>query len=106
MRRSIVRTRNISRNNPQSDFRSGFPVCARAGSAVIKSAMMVPVSLHLEFLHPLDIGEHRILERVLDFAGAIGVGDAADGVLNGVLWLETENAFDFIGVDVVGAIVG
>src|SRR6266478_8497725 len=130
MRRSMIRTRSISRYRrhrgsecgagessagvppapstafaPTRDFapRSRTPPRLPCGAGT--PGLLFRESLDMEFLHPLYIRELSVGQRVGDFASAICLGDAADGILNCIASLESEDTFDLVRIDVVGAVI-
>src|SRR5437899_7121232 len=103
MRRSITRMRNISRNNRHK--RSPSPSCAEGAGLLREAGGWAVISSHLQFPHSLYVRVKGIVERVGYFSGAIRIGDAADGILQGKAGLKAQHAFDLVRIDVVGAVV-
>src|SRR6266404_4166238 len=104
MRRSMTRMRNISRNKRHK--RPISSACAEeAALSREETGGWAVISLHLQFPHSFYVGVKRIVKRVGYFAGAIGVGDAADGILDGKARLEAQDAFNLVRIDMVGTVV-
>src|SRR5205823_2353699 len=62
-------------------------------------------SFDLKLAHPLYIRKERIVQGIADFARAICLSNAADGILDRELRLESKHRFDFVRIHMVGAIV-